>query len=157
VLRISKLTDYGTVVMAHMASAPERVYTASAVASEVHVALPTISKILKALAHEGLLVSHRGAKGGYALARPPEAISIAEVIDALEGPIAVTECSSGPGVCTQENLCTLRANWQVINHAIRRALEGVTLADMAHPMLYPRVDISALQASRRVRTSELDT
>ncbi len=106
-------------------------HNAREVASEAHLPLPVVSKILKALARRGLLVSHRGAKGGYSLARPPEAISAAEMIAALEGPIGLTECAAHPGLCVQEASCHVREPWQRINAAVRRALAQVTLADLA--------------------------
>jgi FeS assembly SUF system regulator len=132
-LRMSKLTDYGTVVMTYLAREPERLHAASEIAAQVHVAVPTVSKILKSLAHTGLVVSHRGAKGGYSLARPAGKISMAEVIDALEGPIALTECSSSEGLCVQETSCSIRTNWQKINNVIREALGDVSLAEMVVP------------------------
>ena len=90
------------------------------------------SKILKGLVHAGLLVSYRGAKGGYGLARSARDISVADVIVALEGPIALTACiEHGPGECDIEALCPARANWQRINDAIREALEGITVMEMA--------------------------
>ena len=93
------------------------------------------SKILKALARAGLLASHRGAKGGYGLARDAEAITVAQVIVALEGPIALTSCiEDGPGDCEIEALCPARANWQRINDAIRRALDDITMAEMAQAL-----------------------
>lgn len=129
--RISKLTDYGTVVMTYLAQQPEQVRSASEIAGGTHVAMPTVSKILKALARAQLVVSHRGAKGGYALARPPRAISMAQIIAAMEGPFGLTECSSVPGVCAHESCCSVRPNWQRINQGIRTVLESVTLAEMA--------------------------
>lgn len=133
-LRVSKLTDYGTVMMTHMARQPERLHTATEVAVAVHLAAPTVVKLLKMLTHEGLLVSRRGAKGGYTLARRPAEISVAEVIVAIEGPIAFTECSGAEGMCVQERTCTIRGNWQRINQAVQQALEKVTLADMLLPV-----------------------
>lgn len=135
-LRISKLTDYGTVVMTCLARESDRLQAVSAIAAETRMAPPTISKILKQLAHEGLVISQRGAKGGYTLARPPEQISMIEIIDALEGRVGLTECGSSPGLCTQESLCSIRTNWQRINGAVREALAGVSLAEMAEP--HPR-------------------
>lgn len=129
--RMSKLTDYGTVVMTYLAQQPEKVCSANEIADGTRVAVPTVSKILKALAHEQLVVSHRGAKGGYTLARPPQTISMAQLIAAMEGPIGLTECSSVPGVCAHESCCFIRPNWQRINQGIRTVLEGVTLAEMA--------------------------
>jgi FeS assembly SUF system regulator len=132
VIRLSKLADYGIVIMTHMASGPARHQTAPEIAAQAHLPLPTASKILKGLAHAGLLVSHRGAKGGYGLARPAREISVADVIVALEGPIALTACiEHGPGECDIEALCPARANWQRINRAIREALESITLMEMA--------------------------
>lgn len=132
-LRMSKLTDYGTVVMTYLACAPERLHVASEIARQVRVAAPTVSKVLKTLVRAGLVASHRGTKGGYTLARPARHITVAEIIDALEGPIGLTECSTQPGQCVQETSCSVRGNWQRINLAVRTALEGVTLAEMVEP------------------------
>jgi FeS assembly SUF system regulator len=132
-IRITKQTDYGIVLLTHLAADPERQYNAPDLAAEAHLPLPMVSKILKLLARESLLVSHRGVKGGYGLARQPEAISMAEIIAALEGPIAITECISVEGDCSHEPLCPVRSNWRRINQAVRTALEGITLAEMAHP------------------------
>ena len=130
-LRISKLTDYGTVVMTYLARENGRLHSVSEIASEIRLAAPTVSKILKQLVHERLVVSHRGVKGGYNLARPSAEISMLEIIDALEGRVGLTECGSSPGLCTQESLCSIRTNWQRINSAVREALAGVSLAEMA--------------------------
>ncbi|RMF83426.1 MAG: SUF system Fe-S cluster assembly regulator [Nitrospirae bacterium] len=129
-LRISKLADYGTVVMVQIASAPYRLHTAAEVAEEVGVPLPTVSKLLKGLARQGLVVSKRGALGGYRLARPPEEITIGHVITALEGPVAVTACSDGDGLCDHEESCATRIPWIRVNQIVQEALDGVTLADM---------------------------
>ena len=97
--------------------------------------MPTVSKILKALARSSLLISHRGITGGYSLARAPEQISIAEVIGALEGPLALTECSSSaPGLCDLEAVCPVRSNWRRINDVVRGALAQLSLADMSRPL-----------------------
>jgi FeS assembly SUF system regulator len=132
VIRLSKLADYGIVIMTTLARQPGRQQNAPEVAALSHIPQPMVSKILKALARAGLLVSHRGAKGGYDLARPAAAISVAEVISALDGPIAMTACvEDGPGGCEIEALCPVRANWQRINDAIRGALEGISVGEMA--------------------------
>ena len=137
-LRVGKLTDYGTVVMTSFARQPQRLHSANELAAELGLALPTVSKVLKSLVQYGLLVSHRGAKGGYSLAAAPEEISVAQIIAAIEGPIALTECSSdSTGLCGQEPQCSVRSNWQRINRAVREALEKVTLADLARPMAQP--------------------
>jgi FeS assembly SUF system regulator len=132
VIRLSKLADYGIVMITNMARDTQRQHNAAEIASASHIALPMASKILKALTRAGLLSSYRGAKGGYGLARPAESITIAQVIVALEGPIALTSCvEHGPGGCNIESLCPARANWQRINDAISNALEEITVAEMA--------------------------
>ena len=136
-LRLSKLTDYGTVIMTHMAREPARVYSAAELAGAVGVSVATTSKILKTLARKELLQSLRGAHGGYLLARSPAEISIAQVIDALEGPLGVTECSLGAGLCLHEGSCAVRGHWQRINQVIHRTLSNLTLEDMAQPVLQP--------------------
>jgi Rrf2 family protein len=118
--------------MTGLARRPGQQFSAGEIATESLIPQPMASKILKGLTRAGLLVSHRGAKGGYGLARPGENITVAEVITALEGPIALTACiDEGPGGCDIENLCPARANWQRINDAIRGALNGITMAEMA--------------------------
>ena len=131
-IRLSKLADYGIVIVTQLARQPGRIHTAPEIAAATHIPQPMVSKILKALARGGVLASTRGAKGGYGLARPADAISVADVITALEGPIALTSCiEDAPGCCDIEALCPARANWQRINDAIRRALEGISVAEMA--------------------------
>jgi len=136
-LRISKLTDYGTVVLAQLASETDGVCSATDVAQATGIAPPTVSKLLKSLARAGLVTSTRGANGGYRLARAPEAISAASVIDALEGPVSITECSTNDGHCDYEKVCNVGSAWQRINAAIRHALEDVSLVDLlrANPPL----------------------
>ena len=134
-IRLSRLSDYAIVLMAQLAGRAGRAdpgpYNAREVAAEAHLPLPVVSKILKGLARRGLLLSHRGAKGGYSLARPPAEITAAEMIVALEGPIGLTECAAHPGQCAQEPSCHVREPWQRINVVVRRALAQVTLADLA--------------------------
>lgn len=134
-IKIGRLTDYGIVLMSYMAAHRERAHNASEVAEEVHLPVPTVSKLLRELVRGGLLESQRGAKGGYALARDPSHISVAQIITALEGPIALTACSATELAldCEHEPLCPVRGHWTRINRAIRTALEGVTLAEMASP------------------------
>lgn len=139
-LRISKLSDYGTVMLAYMAARPKDLHSAAELADALQLGQATVSKILKALAKKSLLIAYRGASGGYALARAPEAIQLAEVIDALEEqPFGLTECSSLEGTCAQEVSCVLRANWMRINGIVREALEGVSLADMLRPLPAKRI------------------
>lgn len=129
-LRISKLTDYGTVLLANLAENRGVVCSAAEVASATGLALPTVSKLLKSLARSGLVTSTRGASGGYQLARHPDDISAADMIDALEGPVAITECSSSDSRCQHEGVCSVGGAWQKVNIAIRRALEDVSLSDL---------------------------
>ena len=133
-LRVSRLADYGTVVMASMARDPGRVHSAAEVAMRIGLTAPTVSKILKTLARSGLVSSSRGARGGYRLPRDPAHITVAEIIGAMDGPIGMTECSTTPGVCTQEAACAVRANWQSINHILLETLSRVTLEQMATPL-----------------------
>jgi FeS assembly SUF system regulator len=130
-LRISKLTDYGTVVLAHLASQPDRQLAAAEVAERTHIALPTVSKVLKTLQRSGLVTSTRGSHGGYQLAQPATEITAAKILDALEGPFAITECSGQHSSCGIESNCRVGHAWQRVNAAIRRALNDVTLAQLA--------------------------
>jgi len=135
-LRISKLTDYAILVMVELARDGEML-SAHALAERVGVEIPTASKVLKLLAGAGLLESYRGANGGYRVSRQSSDISVAEVIAAIEGPIAMTECSVEEGLCSQEESCELRGNWQRISVAVARALQEVSLAEMSVPMRNP--------------------
>jgi FeS assembly SUF system regulator len=134
-IRMTKQTDYGFVLLSRLAAAPTEVAAAPDLADETRLPLPMVSKILKLLARQGLLDSHRGVKGGYSLARPPERISAADILRALEGPVALTVCVEGsPGECDRESFCQVRRHWQAINEAVDTALGRVTLADLAHPV-----------------------
>lgn len=132
-LRVSKLTDYATVVMTCLAAAGGGVLSAQQLAERVRLEVPTVSKLLKRLAQAGLVTSFRGVNGGYRLARGPRAITIAAIVTAMEGPIGMTECSVHEGQCGHESHCGVRVNWQRISQAISAALESVTLADMLKP------------------------
>jgi FeS assembly SUF system regulator len=125
------LTDYAIVVLSQMGR-DGKMRTAPQLAHETGVPLPTVSKLLKTLATDGVIVSHRGATGGYALSRPPEAITVTQIVSSLEGPIALTACVEGSGDhCGVEPVCPMRGNWEKVNGAIRGALDKLTLADMA--------------------------
>jgi FeS assembly SUF system regulator len=130
-LRIGKLTDYATVILATLAADRSRLQNASTLAERTHIASPTVSKLLKQLHRAGLVNSVRGTRGGYQLARDPEAISAAAILDALEGPIALTECSAGSGHCGIEHTCSVGRSWQKLNLAIRRSLNEISLAQLA--------------------------
>jgi FeS assembly SUF system regulator len=130
-LRISRLTDYATVVLATLADQPERVQTAISLAERTRIAAPTVSKLLKQLQRANLVTSTRGLHGGYQLARPAAQISAADILDALEGPVALTDCSAGEGHCEIESNCRVGRVWQRLNLAIRRSLQDVSLAQLA--------------------------
>lgn len=129
-LRISKLTDYATVVMAALAEQPGERLPASRLAEITRLETPTVAKVLKALAASGLVISTRGVQGGYQLARPAADISVAAVIRAMEGPIALTECSLDSGICSHEPKCRLRGNWQRIGQAVESVLERLSIVDI---------------------------
>ena len=131
-LRISKLTDYGTLILSQLPVAGRGLASAGQVSASTRLAQPTVSKLLKAMVRAGLVVSTRGAAGGYALARPARDISAAQIIDALEGPVAITECSSASSTCSLESICGVGHAWQKINVGIRRALANVSLADLQY-------------------------
>jgi FeS assembly SUF system regulator len=131
---MAKLTDYGIVLLTQFAARQDDApLTARELSTQARLPLPTVGKLLKQLSHGGLLASQRGTKGGYFLARSAREITVAQIIEALEGPMALTECQA-PGVCDQERFCSVKPNWLVINRTVRDALSNVTLADMARPM-----------------------
>jgi FeS assembly SUF system regulator len=131
-LRIGKLTDYATVILAILATDQARVFTAGALSERTHIAAPTVAKLLKQMHRAGLVISTRGTHGGYRLARDPDSISAASILDALEGPIALTECSAGSGhQCGIEHTCSVGRTWQRLSLAIRRSLSEITLAQLA--------------------------
>jgi FeS assembly SUF system regulator len=135
-IRLGKLTDYGLVLMTCMArSHGASLRTARDLAAESKLPLSTVSKLLKGLLQSGLLLSQRGIKGGYVLARDPREISVLEVIAAVEGPMALTECSTDvSGLCHIETGCPIKTNQQIINQAVRGVLEKVLLSDLANPL-----------------------
>jgi FeS assembly SUF system regulator len=138
-IRMTKQTDYGFVLLTRLAAEPGAAMNAPELAAETKLPLPMVSKILKLLVRQGLLASHRGVKGGYALARPAAEIHAAEILRALEGSVALTVCIEGsPGECDREPFCTVRGPWQRINKAVFEALAGVTLAELAG-MTAPRL------------------
>ncbi|MCZ6649977.1 MAG: SUF system Fe-S cluster assembly regulator [Acidobacteria bacterium] len=135
-MRLTRQADYGIVVMTHFARLGEgETHTTRDIAAEVHLSVPMISKILKALARGDLLVSQRGVNGGYSLSRAADEISVADVITALEGPIGMTACTDEHSDgCDIDDVCAVRGNWQLVNQVVRRALENITLEHMAEPM-----------------------
>src|SRR6202050_366229 len=130
-LRMGKLTDYATVVLASLAQEPALPLAAAELAERTRLSRPTVSKLLKELQRAGMVISSRGSQGGYRLARSPEQITAAQILDIFEGPIAITECSGASSQCGIERQCRVGAAWQRVNAAIRRALEDVTLHQLA--------------------------
>jgi FeS assembly SUF system regulator len=153
-LRISRLTDYATVILAMLAEHPERVHTATAVAERTRIAAPTVSKLLKQLQRAALVTSTRGLHGGYQLARPAAQITAAAILDALEGPLALTDCAVGHGNCEIEETCRVGRVWQRLNLAIRRSLYEVTLAQLAG-IDTTQVRLPALEREMKAVTSRV--
>ena len=136
-LRVTKITDYATVVLTVLAARPGDVLSASELAERAGLEAPTVSKLLKPLAQAGLVEGFRGANGGYRLSRPAGGISLIEIVEAMEGPLGMTECSVHAGNCGIEDHCGVRANWRRINDVVAEALRSVTLAQMLAPVLPP--------------------
>ena len=139
-LKISKLADYGSLIMNFLARHPDQCFNASAVAEATRISLPTVSKLLKLLSDAKLLSSIRGSAGGYRLARDIHDISLVELLMAIDGAPALTECSLGAKSCMQNDSCLVKHNWQMINALILKMLKNISVADMTqslrlHPML----------------------
>jgi FeS assembly SUF system regulator len=134
-LKISKLADYGSRILFLLATYPDKRYSASQVAQETHIATPTVSKVLKLLHEAALVNSERGATGGYQLARLPTQITVADLIAAIDGQLAITECSKGDNICEHHNTCELRNHWQLINQVVLKVLQNLTLADLCWPQM----------------------
>ena len=132
-LRVTKLTDYATVVLTVLAARPGDVLSAADLADLAGLEAPTVSKLLKPLAQVGLVTSQRGVRGGYRLSRAATEISLIEIVEAMEGPLAMTECSQHDSQCGLADQCGVRANWRLINDVVADALRGVTLAQMLKP------------------------
>jgi FeS assembly SUF system regulator len=128
--RVSRLTDYATVVMTCIGVHPGDVLSTAQIAEETHLELPTVSKLLKSLGHAGLVESFRGVNGGYRLARSPREITLADIVEAMEGPLGMTECSVAEGQCERQAQCGVRGSWQSINSVLDNALRAMSLADM---------------------------
>ena len=128
-LKLSRLTDYAVVALVRL-NAADCVETSPGIAAAIGVPEPTVAKVLKALAGHGLVISSRGARGGYRLGRPLNEIAVSEVIMAIDGPIALTSCVDGASGCESQSLCPVAGRWDPVNDAIRSALSRISLADM---------------------------
>jgi FeS assembly SUF system regulator len=131
---LSKLADYGVIIATHLAAEPDRQMTAAALAAESKLPRATVAKLLKALAHSGIVAGARGAAGGYRLARASSAISLAEVVAAIDGAIGLTQCTSHMPSCERSNFCPTRPHWHRINEAVGMTLNAITLAEMVPPL-----------------------
>jgi FeS assembly SUF system regulator len=148
-LRLSKMTDYAVVILATLADAQGAFYNAPTLSERTGLPVPTVQKLLKILTRAGLLSSHRGASGGYSLLRAANEISVRHIIEAIDGPIALTDCvDGGIGHCSVQSLCGRKRPWERVNEAIRIALSGVSLADM-HPAPFAFYDPSNQKADGR--------
>jgi FeS assembly SUF system regulator len=136
-LRLTKLTDYGILLLTHIAADDARLFASNDLSNATHIPSPTVSKVLQALLGAGLLESIRGAKGGYRLSRPAAEVSIREIIDCFEGHIALTECNLDDGECEQLPFCATQNNWKRINGAVRDALDSISLQDMTKKDFMP--------------------
>jgi FeS assembly SUF system regulator len=132
VLKLSRLTDYAVVVLSRMGQADAPLQSAPGIAARTGLAEPTVAKVLKILAQSEIVEGLRGARGGYRLTRPLSRITLAEVVVAFDGPIALTACvDGGMGGCDSEHSCPVRGRWDPVNHAIREALAGISVAELA--------------------------
>jgi FeS assembly SUF system regulator len=150
-LRVTKLTDYASVVLTVLAADAETVLSATELAERAGLEAPTVAKVLKPLAQAGLVQAFRGVNGGYRLARTPGAITLVDIVEAIEGPLAMTECSTHDGHCEIEHSCGARANWRRINDVVADALRKVSLADMLIP-----VNPAAAPSPRKIIPLALD-
>ncbi|MDF1818296.1 MAG: SUF system Fe-S cluster assembly regulator [Immundisolibacteraceae bacterium] len=149
-LKISKLTDYGTLVMGGLAERGNEFVSTAELAEAIGVAQPTVAKLLKMFTRAGLVESLRGQQGGYRLGVAPEQISVAEIIQAVDGPLGLTECSTESGICDQEEHCSVKVNWQKISRVVAGALQQVSLAELLRPAEQPLHYIPGAGASGSV-------
>ena len=132
-LRISKMTDYAVLILANLALHEKKLLTAKEIASETHISLPTVQKILKKLNRNSLVLSKQGASGGYALAADTKDISVADLLMKLDGDLSITQCSSDEDQCQVEDFCNIGNAWQMINQRVQWALNDITLGDLIQP------------------------
>lgn len=153
-LRITRLSDYAVAILGQLAHSAEAVQTAKDVAARTGLSAPVVSKIFKSLARSKLVSSHRGVQGGYRLAREPSRVSVADVIEAVEGPVALTECGENSDAsCEFVGSCSVQANWLRINQVVRRALSNVSVEDMILPPRAERlIQLRRTQGSAPIRS-----
>jgi FeS assembly SUF system regulator len=145
-LRLTKGTDYGIRILAHLARGEKgATHNAREVAEDLQLPIPMVSKVMKSLARAGVLDSHRGAKGGFSLSRRPQELNVADMIAALEGPVALTECQIGPALCQHQDSCSVQEPWNVINRSVQNALATITLSDLINPQ-FPLVNVQLMDS-----------
>lgn len=127
------MSDYGTIVLSTMAKEPERTQSVAEIVALTGLPVPSVSKLLKRFIRAGLVLSLRGAKGGYKLSRPPAEISTAQILKAIDGPVGMTQCSVAPGLCTREPGCLVRSHWHRVNRIVLEALEQISLKEIGEP------------------------
>lgn len=137
------------VILAYMASDKERLFKTREIASHTQIASPTVSKLLKNLAKKEILLSERGAFGGYRLSKNPDSISVLHLIESLEGPFAITECNLGHDACSTEAQCSLRTPWQYINQTLTEALSSIKLSDLTKPQNFMNGDREHFKIGRK--------
>jgi FeS assembly SUF system regulator len=156
-IRMSKAADYGFVLLTEfLAESGRDSLSARELAQRTQLSLPMVSKILKILTREGLLVSQRGANGGYKLSRDPKCITVGEVVSAMEGPLAMTECLDSQGDCQQEAFCPVRTNWARINYAVQNVLDAISIRDMLTPLPEELVTLSGVPVSTVERSAKAE-
>lgn len=129
------MADYGTIVLTTMAKEPERTQSVAEIVSVTGLPVPSVSKLLKIFIRQGLVQSLRGAKGGYKLSRPPAEITTAQIINAIDGPLGVTQCSRGPGLCGHQPRCPIHGHWHQVSRLMLEALEQISLQQMSEPVV----------------------
>ena len=132
-LRITKMTDYAVLILANLALHDNKILTAKEIASETHISLPTTQKILKKLNRKNLVISKQGASGGYSLDPETKKLSVATLLEKLDGDLSITQCSSNHDQCEVEDFCNIGNAWQMINQRVQWALNDITLSDLIHP------------------------
>lgn len=155
-LRLSRMTDYGVLVLTHLSRDGCGVMTAQEVADGTGLPSATVAKLLKQLARGGLVRARRGATGGYQIDRPATAITVYEVLTVLEGERHLVDCVDGTsGLCAIESSCAMRGRWDPVHAAVRTALEGVTLADIiAAQLMAPSIAHLLPEAGERLRFAD---
>lgn len=129
-LRLSRLTDYAVVALYELSCDDSAQLSAQALSKSTALSEPTVAKVLKLLARARIVRSQRGHQGGYSLARSPKAISLHDIITAIEGPVSLTACVEFGEGCDMQGECRIFGKWERVNHAVSQTLEEITLAEL---------------------------